>query len=266
MNSDKEWENLGEHNPYYGVLTHPEFERRNLDAHALEAFFASGENYLAEVIRIIKRYLAPDFAPARCLDFGCGVGRLVIPMARRYPQVVGVDISPGMLAEAALNCRRFGLNNVTLVQSDDDLSRVTGKFDLINSYIVLQHIAPRRGEVLLQRLLGLLAEGGVGALHVTYDRPVPPGKRFTLWARAHLPLGRQIANLLRGRPLNEALMQMHEYNLNHVFAMLQETGLYHPHIELIQSWNYRGALIFVQKSPAGEAAHQAFTPGPEAIE
>ena len=38
--------------------------------------------------------------------------------------VVGVDISPSMLAEARRNCDREGLDNVVLAPSDDDLSGV----------------------------------------------------------------------------------------------------------------------------------------------
>lgn len=32
-------------------------------------------------------------------DFGCGVGRLTLPFADCFDNVVGVDISPAMLAE-----------------------------------------------------------------------------------------------------------------------------------------------------------------------
>ena len=43
-----------------------------------------------------------EAAPSRVLDVGTGTGRAAFLLARRYPEaeVVGVDISPAMLAEA----------------------------------------------------------------------------------------------------------------------------------------------------------------------
>src|SRR5438874_1693788 len=38
--------------------------------------------------------------PGRLLDLGCGTGRLLVPFAQRGSFVVGVDLSPEMLAVA----------------------------------------------------------------------------------------------------------------------------------------------------------------------
>ena len=48
------------------------------------------------------------------LDFGCGVGRLVLPLARRYRTVVGIDISDAYIAEAVRNRDKHGLTNISL--------------------------------------------------------------------------------------------------------------------------------------------------------
>ena len=60
------------------------------------------------------------------------------------------------------------------MESDDDLSKVTGTFDLIHSFIVLQHIATSRGEKIFRRMLSLLNEGGIGFLHFTYAKTELP--------------------------------------------------------------------------------------------
>jgi 2-polyprenyl-3-methyl-5-hydroxy-6-metoxy-1,4-benzoquinol methylase len=39
-----------------------------------------------------------DFAPRRVLDFGCGVGRVTLPLARRVDAVVAIDIADSMLS------------------------------------------------------------------------------------------------------------------------------------------------------------------------
>lgn len=41
------------------------------------------------------------FEPASVLDAGCGTGRIAIELARQGVEVVGVDVDPSMLAEAA---------------------------------------------------------------------------------------------------------------------------------------------------------------------
>ena len=75
----------------------------------------------------IRRWVAPRFAPRSALDFGCGVGRLLVPLARRCPSVVGVDVADSMLAQARARCDAVGVTNVRLLKSDDRLSRVDYK-------------------------------------------------------------------------------------------------------------------------------------------
>ncbi|PRC60536.1 hypothetical protein C6A85_17770, partial [Mycobacterium sp. ITM-2017-0098] len=54
------------------------------------------------------------------VDFGCGRGRVLMPVAERYPDVpcVGIDIDADCLAEVATRVDRLGLTNVNLVQGD----------------------------------------------------------------------------------------------------------------------------------------------------
>jgi len=46
---------------------------------------------------------------ARILDLGCGAGRHAIEFARRGYDVLGIDVSPTMLAEAAARAKEFGV-------------------------------------------------------------------------------------------------------------------------------------------------------------
>ena len=87
-------------------------------------------------------------------------GRLLLPLARISRHVVGVDVSDAMLREARKHCDARGITNVELVGSDDRLSRVQGSFDFVHSWIVFQHIAPRRGTAILEEVLARLERGG----------------------------------------------------------------------------------------------------------
>jgi 2-polyprenyl-3-methyl-5-hydroxy-6-metoxy-1,4-benzoquinol methylase len=137
-------------------------------------FFQSGEAFITGVLEQVERLFGP-IAPGRAMDFGCGVGRLALPLARRFRSATGVDISASMLAEAARNAARAGLGNLDWVLSDERLTRVEGPFDFINSYIVLQHIPPHAGMRLIARLLDLVAPGGARAAQLSAIlRPAGP--------------------------------------------------------------------------------------------
>src|SRR5215813_8304094 len=142
-NTDRTWKKLGEIDPYYGVLSHPRFRAAATEGEIRREFFMSGEDHVERVFATIRENLDPEFAPSRALDFGCGVGRVTIPLARRIAQVVAIDVSDSMLSEANKNCEEAGVRNVTLLKSDDGLGRLSGDFDFLHSFIVFQHISPR---------------------------------------------------------------------------------------------------------------------------
>ena len=80
---DSGWESFARREPYFAVLTSPEFLRANLTAETERAFFAGGEEYVAWMRRVIDERLVPEFAPLSTLEYGCGVGRLALPFASR---------------------------------------------------------------------------------------------------------------------------------------------------------------------------------------
>jgi len=267
LETDIAWELWGSRDPYYGVLTQPEFRSDALTAEAKEAFFASGRHHVAHVLDVIRRQLVPGFTPERILDFGCGVGRVLLPFAEGAREVVGVDISPSMLAEARTNSDAHALRNVALVRSDDTLSAVEGSFDLVHSCIVLQHIEIARGRQLFSRLVGKVRPGGCGALHVTFGwdvhgatfgqpplaaPPAPPSPSSPLSA-----LKRTIRPLVRPPvppppPTEVALadpdpeMQMNYYNLSELMFILHSAGVVRVHTELTNHGGPIGAFLFFQ--------------------
>jgi SAM-dependent methyltransferase len=244
--SDRSWEAYGRENPYYGVLTQPQFLGRRLDAATLAEFFASGERHVAAVMEDVQR-LAPGFAPRRVLDFGCGVGRLVIPFARRCEEVAGVDVSPAMLREAEANCRAAEVHNVELLPSDDTLSAVRKTYDLVHSFVVLQHIPVARGERIVRALLARLVEGGVGALHFTYSTR-GAARRMVHWAQRHVPLAHNLVNLARGRRFGEPLMQINAYSVDGVLEILHRGGC---HLSLLRATSHAGqpgVMVYFRKA------------------
>lgn len=77
--TDRDWEQYGRQDPYFGVLTHEQFHRKDMTVRAREEFFATGVQHVAHVFDGIRTHLSPDFAPKAALDFGCGVGKAGSP-------------------------------------------------------------------------------------------------------------------------------------------------------------------------------------------
>ncbi len=219
-NTDRHWEQWGALDPYFAVVTKREFH-----SHALEAnkahFFSSGKNDIDLALSYIEK-LYGHVPRGRALDFGCGVGRLVIPLALHFDDVVGVDVSDSMLAEAARNCA--ALPNVVFEKSDDALSRVHGVFDLVHSYIVLQHIPTKRGLRLTEKLLQFVRPGGVAVLHFSLARTLGPQKAAVYALKHYVPGGRHVMNFLQGKPWDTPGMQMNEYPLNDIFNAFADSG------------------------------------------
>ncbi|MCC9595496.1 MULTISPECIES: class I SAM-dependent methyltransferase [unclassified Rubrivivax] len=258
MSTDEEWERWGARDPYFGVLTHEKYRRGNLsDAHRQE-FLESGRLHAEYVLGLVRTHVLAGFQPRRVLDFGCGVGRVLIPFAQLADEAVGVDVSPSMRAEAARNCSSAGVHNVQLVASDDELTQVQGQFDLVHSCIVLQHIELARGRALFCRLVERIRPGGVGALHVTFgwnafperfgQPPAPPPPQ----ARSRL---RQLLSRVKtaivppppppsgAAPDGDPEMQMNFYNLSELMFVLREAGVERVHVELTDHGGAYGAFL-----------------------
>ncbi len=93
---------------------------------------------------------------ARVLDYGCGIGRVTALLAERQMQVMGVDISSGMLGEARR--RLAGRTNVELAEARDFLAdKQAAAFDLALLVDVCPYLADARP--LLAELVTRLAAG-----------------------------------------------------------------------------------------------------------
>jgi len=221
--TDDAWKAWGASDPYFGVETNRKFRR---DSFALnkDEFFRFGQAHIADRLRFIERVYG-GVSRGTAIDFGCGVGRLMIPLAAAYGHVAGVDISPGMITEAKRNCAEQGAANVSFFSAIDEAVRATGPVDLVNSSFVLQHIGVEQGMRAVRALLGTLAPGGIAALHLTFDRGYPPAKEAMYQARRLVPGFATAMNLLRGRPMAEPMMQMNNYPQARLLRLYRKCGL-----------------------------------------
>jgi SAM-dependent methyltransferase len=131
------WEKFAEADPYTYILT-------DLKSPDPKKFWESGERTVqAELLPLIReRAIRRQIG----LELGCGVGRLLFPMARHFEEMVGVDIAEGMVRRAVSFAGDNGIRNVALaaISGPEDLlhkaREYAGKVDFLYSLLVFQHI------------------------------------------------------------------------------------------------------------------------------
>jgi SAM-dependent methyltransferase len=222
LSTDKAWEKFGRGDPYFGVLADEKFTVSRIDENRDE-FFASGE---WSVSRIVERYESHfgELQRERALDHGCGVGRLTVPLTRRFSNVVALDVSPSMLAEAGSNAKQLGATNARFALADNELSNAPGEFDFVNSYMVLQHIRVRRGLRVLSGLMEKVRPGGGFHVHLSI-RTDAMRSRALWWASHHIPGVKIWQNICARRRWNAPAMQMNNYPLNRIVVLLTSNGI-----------------------------------------
>src|SRR5262249_3864755 len=129
-------------------------------------FWRSGETEA----NILAGYLADlglmQLDEASVLEYGCGVGRVTMPLAEKARQGTAYDFSEPHLALARKRAAALGRTNVQLMQLDNPLDVAFEPCDLFYSRIVLQHNPPPLIGYLLRTLIRALRPGGVGVFQL----------------------------------------------------------------------------------------------------
>ncbi|MEW6154011.1 MAG: class I SAM-dependent methyltransferase [Actinomycetota bacterium] len=166
------WTRLAEDDPLWAILSQPGKQGGRWDE---REFFRSGEREISELLARLAD-LGLEVGRETCLDFGCGVGRLTQPLAAHFGTAHGVDIAEPMIEHARRYNRagdrcHYHLNiepNLRLFEE--------GKFDLVYSNIVLQHMPPAASLGYLGEFVRVLRPGGTAVFQVPAERQAPPLK------------------------------------------------------------------------------------------
>jgi SAM-dependent methyltransferase len=195
------WEGLGRSEPFWSVLTGEEFKSDKITVHARRVFFDSGGAEIAIIRGLLRR--ADLLLPAgKCLDYGCGVGRVTIHLAGLFDSVLGADISRPHLAIAADYASGQAIKNVAYLHvpgGANQLQDFLGQFAFIYSVIVLQHSPPGVIIETIHAFGRLLAPGGVALFqlptyheHYDYDRAIVGGKPYDHPMELHAARQREV--------------------------------------------------------------------------
>jgi SAM-dependent methyltransferase len=253
---DPPWEAFAAREPHFAVLTDPRFLRANLTPEHEHEFFASGEAVVSWMLGVIDAGLSPQFAPMSTLEYGCGVGRLALPLARRPGSVTAVDRSPAMLDLAQREAERRGLGHIVF-QTDAQLFAAPRAFDLVVCYHVLQRMPRSDGKALLRRLIDLVAPGGVGVFQWPYRSDDSPLVTVSRWAREQVPGANAVANRIRGKDAGDPFIPTHIYDLAEMLSELDLPGVRSTHVALEHLDHLDYAIVLAHKRERTASARPA---------
>jgi SAM-dependent methyltransferase len=94
----------------------------------------------------------------RVLDVACGTGIVACRIAATGAQVTGLDVTPGMLAQAKVRAGEEGVGVTWVERSAERLPFAAGSFDLVTCQQGVQFVADRAAAV--KEMRRVLAPGG----------------------------------------------------------------------------------------------------------
>jgi 2-polyprenyl-3-methyl-5-hydroxy-6-metoxy-1,4-benzoquinol methylase len=188
------------------------------DAASRELFFETGRKGLEELAAAIEAHTGVTLAGSDALDFGCGLGRFTVALAQRCRQVYGLDQSATALRDAERNAEYMKADNIAWMQAER-LHELSGRYDVVLSVDVFQHIPARDGERIFTALLAGLRPGGAGAIEL----PLRPARALAQLFAFRAPVRGGALNpvrLARAWNVSRAYTLLNSYSLNRLGELL----------------------------------------------
>jgi SAM-dependent methyltransferase len=166
------WNRMGLEEPYWSIISRDEFKMENFEQNRKE-FFQFGEKN-AEFIKgvlqehgLLRGDDTHDDLIGDSLDFGCGVGRVTMPIALFSNKVDALDISDSLLKIAKKNCKKLkSISFINTHLNQEYLENQIGRYDLVWSEAVLVHNPKEVQEKLLTDLCNAISDVGVGIINI----------------------------------------------------------------------------------------------------
>jgi 2-polyprenyl-3-methyl-5-hydroxy-6-metoxy-1,4-benzoquinol methylase len=161
------WVSLGEHDPYYSVLTRGRFWQSEITKQRIHEFYESGKEEVARLLKTLARNSVDVTSLKTCLDYGCGACRISRWLSEEFETVYASDVSKNHLKISKRYLKRQGISNVVYHQLKKltDLANLP-KVDLIYCVIVLQHNPPPVIHWTITQFMRALNPGGVAFFQV----------------------------------------------------------------------------------------------------
>src|SRR6266536_2817475 len=172
------WNDKAKINPLFAIMSDDIFANANIDdisQEQLDAFYLKGKV-------LWDRYLGPYFLldenEKKVLEFGCGMGRLILQPAFKGAACTGVDISETQIELANKYFPLKGKARFLVIKEKEKINLPAESFDFVYSYAVLQHIKRTSDFYFaLDEMTRLLRKGGKLIFQIRFLDNFNPKKR-----------------------------------------------------------------------------------------
>lgn len=213
MKSDREWKYWGSTDPLFAVASWKGKERGKPDAWTPEEFLNLGSSDMQDVLRHWKDY---GLSKGKCVEIGCGSGRMTKFLAETFESVVAIDVSPDQIANAKKLLGDDAEKIEFQVVTEPVLPTADATAIAVFSSHVFQHLPDFSGiESYLKEAFRTLTSGGSICVHLAI-----PG---THRRRSLFPLRNACARLLRLFGYYR-IMEFHQYKAVEIFEALAHIG------------------------------------------
>jgi cyclopropane fatty-acyl-phospholipid synthase-like methyltransferase len=157
-------------------------EKMKEDHETEEAFSRSGDHDAQQLLRDLGPYLKDTW---RGLEIGCGIGRLLKPLAHHFADLCGVDVSAEMIAQSKAWLK--GLPHVeTLETNGIDLRPLANQhFDFVYAYVAFQHMPKEVFQSYLGEVKRVLKPGGYLKFQIFVGTDYAPAFEDTVTLRIY---------------------------------------------------------------------------------
>lgn len=203
----QEWEYLGEKDPYWSVVTQPQYHLDQFDTHK-EDFYQSGKYTVDIFLATLRRNNINYNHFETCLEVGCGVGRVTPHLGANFKKIIAADISSKHIALSRAYTESNGIQNIDYhhwanLWALESIPQV----DCILSVITLQHNPPPIIAWMLSKMFSAIKPGGVAYFQVPTYRN---GYLF------------EVERYLNSEPPKS--LEMHFIPQYEVFRVIEESG------------------------------------------
>ena len=211
----RDWNQRAQHHARFWIAT------ENYETE--EVFAQSGQDTAQALLHALNGLWRPSW---KVLDIGCGIGRVLKPLAEHFHALVGIDVSSAMIAQSKAWLSEYP-HVTTFETSGMDLNEFEDQsFNLVYSYVAFQHMPRPVLEQYLGEINRVLTPDGYLALQL----PIGP--------YCDVPIEDTIG--IRSYPIQEITKKLRK-NGSRRFSI--RTDVHHPSTDRDQPTDHRFHVI-----------------------
>ena len=210
----RDWNQRAQHHARFWIATE--------NYQTEEVFTQSGQHTAQALLEALKGLFQPSW---KVLDIGCGIGRVLKPLAKHFDSLVGIDVSSTMIAQSKEWLSEYP-HVTTFETSGMDLRKFQDQsFNLVYSYVAFQHMPRPVLEQYLAEINRVLTPEGYLALQL----PIGP--------YSDVPIEDTIG--IRSYPIQEIKQKLRNNGLD----FFNGTDVHHPSTDIDQPTDHGFHII-----------------------